>query len=119
MPGARLVLRLFLPALVANNALVGFAGARRVRLRHARFEAVPAALIAGRPFFGMMQLFPAFPDQQLVTDHLPDDLLGLRLGFFPELAHGGLLSGKNGLEAAMFPIPDIKDRRIRQVPSHL
>src|SRR5436190_8090223 len=106
MLGARLVHRLFLPALVANNALVGFAGARRVRLWHARFKAVPAVLIVGRPFFGMMQLFLAFPDQQLVTNHLPDDLLGLCLGFFPELAHDGLLSGENGPEAAMFPIPD-------------
>ena len=46
MLGAGLVLRLFLSALVANNALIGFAGARRVWLWHARFKAVPAVLIA-------------------------------------------------------------------------
>src|SRR5882757_3323754 len=71
---AFLVLRLFLPALVANDALVGFAGARRMRLWHAGLNTVLAALIAGF-FLGMAQLFLTFVDQQFVPDHLPDDLL--------------------------------------------
>jgi hypothetical protein len=44
--GARLVLRLFLSALIANNALVGFTGARRVGFWHTGLKAAPLALIA-------------------------------------------------------------------------
>jgi hypothetical protein len=76
-------------------------------------------LVAGGRSFRTAQLFLTFPDQQLVAHHLSDDLLGLRLGFFPELGHDGLLSGKNGPEAAMFPVQQIKDRRFWQVPSYL
>src|SRR5712671_3486931 len=97
--GALLVLWLLLSALVANNALVRFIGARRL---------MPGA---GGRSFRMMQLLLTFLDQQLIAEHLPDDLPGLRLGFFPEVAHCGLLSGKNGRDAAMFPFQRIKDRR--------
>jgi hypothetical protein len=109
MLGALLVLGLLLSALIANDALIGFTGTRRMRFRHARLNAVLTAMIAGA-FIQMMRLFLTFADQQLVANHLPDDLLGLSLGFFPEFAHGSLLSGENGREAAMFPVGQIKDR---------
>jgi hypothetical protein len=110
MLGALLVFGLLLSALVADDALVGFAGARWMRLWHACLNTGLAALIAGA-FVRMIRLFLTFPDQQFIADHLPDDLLGLSLGFFPEFAHGGLLSGENGREAAMFPVGQIKDRQ--------
>jgi hypothetical protein len=90
--GSLLVLWLILSTLIANNALVSFAGARLL---------MP---VAGGRSFRMTQLFLTFPDQQLIAEHLPDDLPGLGLGFFPEVAHCGLLSGKNGPDAAMFPL---------------
>jgi hypothetical protein len=45
-------------------------------------------------------LFLAFLDQKLITEHLPDDLLCLSLGFLLKFAHCGLLplqtaSGRN------------------------
>jgi hypothetical protein len=123
--GALLVLWLLLSALIANNALVRFTGARRMRFWHAALQAAPLTpipgvfrvictrlmLVAGGRSLRMTQLFLALPDQQLIAEHLPDDLLGLSLGFLPDVTHESLLSGKNGPEAAMFPLQQIKDRR--------
>jgi hypothetical protein len=89
MLGAVPVFRLFLSALIANDALVGFAGARWMRLWHTGLKVALIAWLSRR----MTRLCLAFTDQQLVAEHLPDDLPGLRLGFFPEMAHEQSPSG--------------------------
>jgi hypothetical protein len=89
MLSALLVFRLFLSALIANDALVGFAGARWMRLWHAGLKVALIAWLSLR----MTRLCLAFANQLLVAEHLADDLPGLRLGFFPEMAHEQSPSG--------------------------
>jgi hypothetical protein len=84
------VLGLFLSALIANDALVGFAGARWMRLWHAGLKVALFTWLSRR----MTRLCLAFADQLLVAEHLADDLPGLRLGFFPEMAHDNLLQSR-------------------------
>jgi len=47
-----------------------------------------ASLLGLARLVGSVLLLPAFPDKQLIADHLTDDLLGQSLGFVSGMAHG-------------------------------
>jgi len=51
--------------------------------------------------FSLLRL--ALLHQQLIAEHLADDLLGLGFGFLLELAHGWPPAHENGAGAPMFP----------------
>src|SRR4051812_4759514 len=95
--GARFVPGLLLSALVADDALILSTRSRRIA-REGR------AVVPGRSgvHVRVSQPLLAFPDQQLIAKHLADDLLGLRLGFFPEPAHDGLLPWRTARKPQCF-----------------
>jgi hypothetical protein len=79
-----------LSALVADDALV---------------VAIVVMAIAGRSRLRRLALLLfALLHQQLVSEHLPDELFGLGFGLLLELAHGWPPGkAENGAKAPMFP----------------
>jgi hypothetical protein len=85
--GALLVPRLLLSTLVTDDTLV---------------IAVLVVMTASRLRRFSLLLF-ALLHQQLIAEHLPDDLFGLGFGLLLELAHGWPPHNENGAGGPMFP----------------